>query len=99
MRLTPVEIQSIRKAALELAGPAARIRLFGSRLDDAARGGDVDLMLECDDPVAAPALLAARLGAAVSRTMGGRKVDVIICAPNLAQSSIHRIAAEAGVLL
>jgi predicted nucleotidyltransferase len=99
MRLTPLQIQCIRKATLDIGGPAARVRLFGSRLDDTARGGDIDLLLECNDRVSEPALLAARLAARVSRAMGGRKVDVVIRAPNLLELPIHTVAAEEGILL
>lgn len=99
MRLTPLQIQSIRKATLDVVGPTARVRLFGSRLEDTARGGDIDLLLECNDCVSEPALLAARLAARVSRAMGGRKVDVVIRAPNLLELPIHTIAAKEGILL
>lgn len=42
MRLTPQQIQGIRQLVRNVAGEAARIRVFGSRLDDRARGGDID---------------------------------------------------------
>ena len=98
MRLTYAQIESIRQATREIAGPGARVRLFGSRLDDDARGGDVDLMVECDDPVEDPALLAARIGAIVTRALRGRRVDVVVKAPNLRQLPIHEAAAR-GILL
>jgi hypothetical protein len=47
----------------------ARVRLFGSRLDDGAKGGDVDPMFELPEPVDNPALLAAQLSARISRAM------------------------------
>ncbi len=99
MRLTPQEIQTIRALALQVAGERVRVRVFGSRLDDAARGGDLDLMIELDDPVANPALLAARLSAKVSRTLQGRRVDVLISAPNLRRLPIHDVAFREGALL
>lgn len=99
MRLTPTQIEIIRQATHDIAGPAARVRLFGSRLDDDARGGDIDLLLECDEPIDAPALLAAKLAARVSRRMDGRKIDVVIRAPNLLELPIHQIAMQTGVLL
>jgi uncharacterized protein len=99
MRLSPDHIASIRALAAQLAGSSARVWLFGSRVDDAARGGDVDLLLDMAEPVAEPALLAARLSARVSRAMQGRKVDVLVKAPNLQLLPIHQIALGQGVLL
>lgn len=99
MRLTPAQIALIKSAATGLAGPEAHVRLFGSRLDDKARGGDVDLLLELPHPVDHPALLAARLAARISRALGGRKVDVLLRAPNLQPRPIHEIALREGRLL
>lgn len=99
MRLTDRQIQAIRRLACEVAGDRARVRVFGSRLDDTARGGDVDLMLELPEPVENPALLAARMAAKVSRSMSGRKVDVLLSAPNLMRLPIHDIAFKEGQLL
>jgi hypothetical protein len=45
MRLSPQNIAALREAIGSIAPDASAIRLFGSRLDDEARGGDVDLML------------------------------------------------------
>ena len=58
MRLTDYQIQAIRRLAREVAGDQARVRVFGSRLDDIAHGGDLDLMLELPEPVDNPALMA-----------------------------------------
>lgn len=99
MRLTEQQTQSIRRLAREVAGETARVRVFGSRLDDEARGGDVDLLLEVDRPVENPALLSARLAARVSRLMSGRRVDVLLSAPNLLRQPIHEIALREGRLL
>jgi predicted nucleotidyltransferase len=99
MRLSPEQAQTIRQLAHEVVGSDARVRLFGSRLDDNARGGDVDLMLEVADPVLNPALIAARFSARVSRLLQGRRVDVLISAPNLGRFAIHDIAYDEGRLL
>lgn len=99
MRLTPQQIQAIHHPARQVAGESARVRVFGSRLDDTARGGDLDLMIELIDPVANPALLAARLSAKVSRALEGRRVDVLISAPNLRRLPIHDVAYQNGVLI
>ena len=99
MRLSQEHIRALKRLAEEEAGPSARLRLFGSRLDDAARGGDVDLLLELDAPGAHPAPLIARLAARASRAMDGRKVDVLLLAPTLMRQPIHDIAQRQGILL
>ena len=99
MRITSEQATAIRQDVARLAGDAARVWLFGSRVRDDARGGDVDLMVELDVAVPEPAQLAARLAAQTSRRMWGRKVDVLIKAPNLQALPIHSIAMSEGVLL
>lgn len=96
MRLTDYQIQVIRQLACQAGG---RVRVFGSRLDDTAHGGDIDLMLELPEPVDNPALMAAQMSAQVSRAMHGRKVDVLLSAPNLMRLPIHDIAFKEGQLL
>lgn len=99
MRLTDDQIQIIRQLARQVAGDRSRVRVFGSRLDDAAHGGDIDLMLELQEPVDNPALMSAQMSAQVSRAMHGRKVDVLLSAPNLMRLPIHDIAFKEGQLL
>ena len=69
MRLTDHQARAITQLAHELAGERAQVRVFGSRLDDDARGGDLDLILELSEAAASPALLAAQLSARVTRLM------------------------------
>jgi predicted nucleotidyltransferase len=99
MRLSSQQIANIRDLTNQLAGASARVWLFGSRVRDDARGGDVDLMLELDTPVLEPAQLSARLAARVSKSMLGRKVDVLVKAPNLMHLPIHDMALAEGVRL
>lgn len=99
MRLSASQIVQIRQAVSDFAGSSAIVKLFGSRTDNDGLGGDVDLLVECPAPVDAPALVAARIGGRISRAMAGRKVDVLLSAPNLQQTSLHETARRQGVLL
>jgi predicted nucleotidyltransferase len=51
MRLTPAQTDVILRTVDAVTGGLAQVYLFGSRLDDSARGGDVDLLLEADAPL------------------------------------------------
>jgi predicted nucleotidyltransferase len=99
MRLTPSQIAAIRTSTALLAGDAARVWLFGSRVRDDARGGDVDLLLELDEAVTEPAQLSARLPAQVSRPKYCRKVVLQNKAPHLQFLPIHSIALAEGIRL
>ena len=74
MRLTEDQSALIRQTVREEAGPLSRVWLFGSRVDDTARGGDVDLLVEQDTAIDQPGSLMARLTVRLSRAMraGGR---------------------------
>ena len=99
MRLTPAQINTIKSTAQAVLGDDVQVTLFGSRVHDEQKGGDVDLLLEVPQAIAEPALLSARVAARVSRSMYGRKVDVLLKAPNLQEQAIHRIAQQEGIRL
>ena len=46
MRITPEQISTIVQTTRSIAGVNAQVWLFGSRLDDARKGGDIDLLIE-----------------------------------------------------
>ena len=48
MRLEPEEVAAIKAAARHAFGADAVVRLFGSRVDDSLRGGDIDARIELD---------------------------------------------------
>lgn len=99
MRLSEEQIAAIRDVVRQEAGPEARVRVFGSRLNDERRGGDLDLFVEVNRPVVSPAWLSARISGRLTRYMHGRDVDVVLSAPNLQRSAVHAIAEQEGQLL
>ncbi|MFI3185644.1 MAG: nucleotidyltransferase domain-containing protein [Methylococcaceae bacterium] len=48
MRLTPSQAQITKNTVDCILGIPCRVWLFGSRVDDDARGGDIDLMVEVE---------------------------------------------------
>lgn len=104
MRLTPRQLNVLHAAFPGRFGPGSRLWLFGSRVDDARRGGDVDLMVQT--PLADAAdLVDARLAflADLHATpeFEGEKIDVVIWSPALHGEAqpIHRIALAQGIEL
>ncbi len=99
MRLNPDQSRAIVAATRDLAGADARVRLFGSRLNDDDRGGDIDLLVECPQPVARPVWLAAQIVARLQRLLGERRIDVLVVDPTTALQPVHRVAQAEGVVL
>ena len=99
MRLTTYERDTILRVVSSLTQARGRVWLFGSRTDDSARGGDLDLMVESDLPVEQPARLMAAIGARLEMELGERRIDLLLQAPNLKQLPVQRAARSTGILL
>jgi predicted nucleotidyltransferase len=99
MRLTEEERAAIRRVVDRATAGRARVWLFGSRTDDSARGGDLDLMVESLEAVDHPARLIAEIGAELESALGERRIDVLLQAPNLKPTAVHRAAKSSGILL
>ena len=99
MRLTPAQIAAIRRTTAEVFGEQTSVWLFGSRVDDSKRGGDIDLMIRPSPFLVSPALPhKIRFLGKLERLLGERKIDVIIEEPDDPRP-IVRIAHETGVQL
>lgn len=96
MRLPPDSVQAIRNAVQAEAGDAAEVYLFGSRLDDAARGGDVDLYIE--SPGIFSPLRKAALKLRLEELLG-LPVDLVVAQKDIAPTPFQRIARRTGVRL
>ncbi len=101
MRITEKERLVLRDEAREVFGADSRIFLFGSRVDDSRRGGDIDLLVETDKTGHAAVLDAhLRFLARVKLTLGEQKIDVIVDYPDRkSRPEILRIARAQGVQL
>lgn len=99
MRITSAQRDLIVRAARDMLGPQTRVRLFGSRVDDAAQGGDIDLLVESPEPLASRLDTQLRLGARLERVLGGRRVDVLVIDPGVERAPVHEVALAEGIEL
>lgn len=99
MRLSERAQQTIRSTVAEVVGPEARVQLFGSRTDDTARGGDIDLLVVSDTPIPERQRAALTLVARLQRRLGDQPIDVLLVDPETALQPIHQEALRTGVPL
>jgi predicted nucleotidyltransferase len=105
MRLTEDEVDVIKTAILRRFGSVHRIVLFGSRVDDEKRGGDIDLFVESEDDTDKAVLHKIEALGDIQLKLGERKIDMIVtrpdgCTTDKAETrTIVRIARETGVVL
>ena len=99
MRLSDHDRQAIRKITTELAGPQARVLLFGSRTRDDLRGGDIDLLVELPAITPQRLTLGDRLGVRLQRAIGLRKIDILVADPATPRSPVLAAARRDGIAL
>jgi predicted nucleotidyltransferase len=99
MRLTVQEVDVIKATARRIFGSDVRIWLFGSRVDDSKRGGDIDLYLETDEILESTGQAASRFGAELQMQLGEQKIDVLVVDTATQRQKIHEIALSTGIRL
>ncbi len=99
MRLDDKTREIIKSEVAGQLGADAIVRLFGSRVDDMQRGGDIDLLIEPGHPLANRIQEECRLSASLYIKLGGRKVDVLIRDTLKPLLPIHEQALYYGVVL
>ena len=74
MRLTPQQRRVIREC-VTACDPAARVMLFGSRLHDERRGGDIDLLIRSRK---IDFMARLRLKLELMNVLGPQKIDIAV---------------------
>ena len=76
MRLQKQEIHTILQVARNIYGEKVKVYLFGSRLDNTKRGGDIDLLIRTDEEKKG-VLARIRMIAQLKFLLGDQKIDII----------------------
>ena len=98
MRLSRQEIDALICATHSCFGDSAKIWLFGSRVDDTKKGGDIDLYIETDKEMG---IVAAKLEMlrAIWSTFGEQKIDILVRSRSRECSAMHEVAKSSGLEL
>jgi predicted nucleotidyltransferase len=95
MRLSVAEISAIREEIGRL-DPEAEVYLFGSRVDDAARGGDIDLLV-LSETLAFQDVV--RLRTRIQDRLGWQQLDLVVRRRDQGGDPLAALALETGVRL
>lgn len=100
MRLSEQQRQTIKHVLLKHFGKNSVIHLFGSRVENSARGGDIDIYIE-PDLRSADAIVEAKINALVELqlALGEQKIDLVINRQSGLDLPIYKIAQETGIPL
>ncbi len=100
MRLNSNDIQAIKNVAQTVFGETATIRLFGSRTDDNKKGGDIDLLIQCNQSISRMELYQLKIEFLVKlkKIIGNQKIDVFID-NGYQHNVIYNEAYQHGILL
>ncbi len=99
MRLSLEQQNIIKNEVHAHFGPDAEIWLFGSRVDDRAKGGDIDLYIETDHPLENILPKELSLHAGLMQKLGDQRIDIVIHQSAAALKEIHKQALATGVRL
>jgi len=99
MRLSPAQANAIKDTVARLGGPGSRVWLFGSRVDDSLRGGDIDLLVETEAVIPNRIKTLCRIEGALVMALGDRKLDVLLKDGRTPEVPVFGVARRRGVLL
>ena len=99
MRLNKYQKNTILDVIHSVLGADTMVTLFGSRVNDTLKGGDIDLLIETKNEIPNPADIKALIFAKLVIKLNNQKIDILLSAPNLRHYPIHDIAKKNGVQL
>jgi predicted nucleotidyltransferase len=93
MRISETEKRVVTEA-VQTADPGARVWLFGSRADDAKKGGDIDIAILSRN-IGVPERMKIRRS--ITGILGEQRIDIVVSADGT--EPFFRLAVETGVPL
>jgi len=99
MRLTTYQRETIHETIKKHFGDDAKVYLFGSRVDDSKKGGDIDLYVECPEGTEDQLKKSLKANADIQMKIGEQKIDIVVWSPGDEIRPIHESARREGIIL
>ena len=96
MRLKNTEITAITDVTKSVFGNNATVLLFGSRTNDSLKGGDIDLLVQCNSIISPSEQYKLKINFLVQlkKILGDQRIDVLIEANQQESPFIQTIKQE-----
>ena len=78
MRISKKRIEIIKQAAMEIFGRDCKMWIFGSRVDDTKRGGDIDIFIEIPHRISDKIKKEIKFLAKLKKELGDQKIDLVV---------------------
>ena len=98
MRLTNYEIFVIKTQVALIFGSNAKVYLFGSRIFDSKKGGDIDLLIVTAENTIYSREKTNLLNVNLILALGDQKIDILVNRTHTKQA-IYQTALQTGILL
>jgi predicted nucleotidyltransferase len=99
MRLTNEQVSIISSTARSIFGDSVQVLLFGSRISDTRRGGDIDLLVQSADDTTLNLSNKLVFIVELKKRLGDQKIDVLLSRADEAGSAIIQNARKTGIAL
>ena len=96
MRLSQEQIINIKESAESVFGKSAEVYLFGSRVQDQKKGGDIDLLIDSTSKELLTIENKINFLVTLKKRLGDQKIDVVL---NNSSKPIVDTAFETGIRL
>lgn len=78
-----------RDTVREVIGQDAAVIVFGSRVDDNAKGGDIDLLVQPENPIQRQEHKVLQLVAKLQIRLGNQPIDLLVLDPETPRQPVH----------
>jgi len=99
MRLSEYQLEVIKRSVDDSFGEHSAVFLFGSRVNDQAKGGDIDLFIETTLEKSKAYQAKMQLFTALQRQLGEQKIDIVVQALDDESLPIYQEARTLGIKL
>lgn len=99
MRLSEEQKAIVRQIGHDVFGDNIQLALFGSRLDDSLKGGDIDILVKSDHPLTDKVMKMLTMTARLQLQLGDQPIDILVYDPETDMSPVYEQALINGELI